>query len=780
MPMNNWLGGWNIFTSDKPTEPLVGSDGKLIPQDFIADVADGDFEVIEAAEGEATGPEKIRLMANSGVPMRVPGFFDPVIIDISGARFANKKTPIIADHDTRQRIGHATQQAIVPAGGNTELGGKAVKGPLIGAMGIRSSESRTAKEFVADSKGGFPFQVSIGARIVDGSFVAEGDKVEVNGKTFKGPLIVAHKSLIRELSVTVLGADGNTSAKIAAKAQLPSSPEENDMDFNAYVRSLHLDPDSLTAEQKTALEAQWKSLHPQGGAQTPVQASGQSGVTSNVNATEPTEEERLARRRELEAAEDTRVGSIRATATRYEDSVETLSYGGRDDMPFIEARQTAIRDGHDPRDFELACLRAARPTPGGPAVHSINRDDYDNDVLSAAILRLNGNIPMRETNIRSGREFGLETMFKPEVLEASHGPQYQVRHISHLFDLQIRAAGKYYSGLDRSGSDFQAMAVQAWNEIKASGFSTLNITNVLENTMHKSALAAFGAAEGVWRFICGRRNLSDFRPHNLYRLRPDGQYRQVGVTGELKHVSMTDEKYTIQADTYGAMITIDRKTRKNDDLGMVVDQARGLGTLGAQRIEESVFVLLLSNPGSFFSVGNGNLLSGATSTLGDLDDGEGLDAARLLFRNQVVNGKPTNVSPRILLTGTGLETTANRLWNEESWALTGDTDSKQFVRNPHKGLYRPVISPYLNNTAITDEDGAALSGQSATQWFLLADPSSPLGCVICIGFMDGQETPHFDEAETQFNVPDGIQMRSYLDWGVAMHVTELGVKSAGA
>ena len=152
--------------------------------------------------------------------------------------------------------------------------------------------------------------------------------------------------------------------------------------------------------------------------------------------------------------------------------------------------------------------------------------------------------------------------------------------------------------------------MDAWNKVRASGVSTISVTNILENTMHKSALASFDAVEVIWPFITGRQSLNDFRPHNLYKLDHSGAYRQVATDGELKHVSMVDSKFSLQADTFGAMITIDRKTIKNDDLSIILNQARDLGTLGAQRIEESIFVLLLSNPGSFYAAGNNNLITG--------------------------------------------------------------------------------------------------------------------------------------------------------------------------
>lgn len=747
--------------------------------DFLAAAKDGD--------GKEELP-KMMLMANSGKPMDIEGFFDPVILDIAGAKFDKKSTAIIADHNTQLRIGHTTEQAVIPFGGKAEINGKTIKGPMIAASGVVSSESETAKGFVADGRKKFPFQVSVGAFIQPGGaeFVPEGEKAEVNGKNWAGPLLVARKTLIRELTVAVLGADNNTSAKLAA--QILERKKAMSPELKAYIEGLHLDPAKLSADAVKSLEAQLKANNATTvpaatvpaaviPATVPAVVGAPVPVPATIPATVPVTVDPAQVSRDLAAADELRIGGIRAVASRFPDMTK-VNYGGADMTP-LEATAKAIKDNATADVLELAFRRSEIPEGGsGPAIHA-TMQDIDGDALQCSLLRYAGCVG-NKTNEISGKKYGLEAMFKPEVLEASHLPQYNIGgSIQALLDIGIRAAGHTWGSTDRRSSGFVEAAVEAHKKIKASGFSTLNIVNILENVMHKTSLAAFDAVESVWPFICGRKPLNDFKAHALYRLDFSGNYRQVAADGELKHISMTDTKHSITADTFGAMVTIDRKTIRNDDLGMVIDKARGLGTLGAQRIEESVLVLLLSNPGSFFAAGNNNLITGANSELNNLTEGTGLDLARQTFRGHVINGKPIGVSPSVLLVGTLRETTAARLHKQETVQNTGNTDNTQFVNNPHTGLYRPYVSPYLNNTSITDQDGAAVTGQSATQWFLFASPAAPQGAAIVIGFLDGRDTPFFDEAETEFNVPGGMQFRSYLDWGVAMHVTQMALKSAG-
>jgi hypothetical protein len=176
--------------------------------DSLSLTATLDVDFLEATEGK--GPPRFTMFANSGqVPMKVRGFFDPVVVDMAGAKFEKTKTPIIFDHDTTKRVGHTTSQTITKDG--------------VKAEGVVSSSSDHAKQFVADSKAGFPFQVSIGASVDKGFYVPEGQSVLVNGTEFQGPIVVAQEVTIRELSIAVLGADSSTSATVTASV----SPNKN-------------------------------------------------------------------------------------------------------------------------------------------------------------------------------------------------------------------------------------------------------------------------------------------------------------------------------------------------------------------------------------------------------------------------------------------------------------------------------------------------------------------------------------------------------------------------
>ena len=86
------------------------------------------------------------------------------------------------------------------------------------ATGLVSRDTAAAREVVVSSKNGFPWQASIGAAVEEFEFVKENQKVIVNGRTFDGPVNVVRKATLGEISFVDLGADGNTSAHVAASA----------------------------------------------------------------------------------------------------------------------------------------------------------------------------------------------------------------------------------------------------------------------------------------------------------------------------------------------------------------------------------------------------------------------------------------------------------------------------------------------------------------------------------------------------------------------------------
>jgi hypothetical protein len=133
--------------------------------------------------------------------------------------------------------------------------------------------------------------------------------------------------------------------------------------------------------------------------------------------------------------------------------------------------------------------------------------------------------------------------------------------------------------------------------------------------------------------------------------------------------------------------------------------------------------------------------------------------------------------PAIVLCGTALITTAQNLYSQTTLQSVTANDDMIGINNIYNGRYRPVKSKYLNVTTIKTPAGAAITGQSATIWFLLSDPT--MGSVITVGLLNGKAVPTIESSQTDFNTL-GMQWRGFHDFGVAQGDEQFGVMSSGA
>jgi len=707
---------------------------------------------IAAVQKDAEGKEKlplIHLSANSGEPMNLTGFPFPVVIDFVGASFDKPKTPIIMDHDTSLRLGYTTKQEI---------------GEKITADGLVSSTSEVAKSFISDARGGFPFQVSVGASIQDGYIVEEGDTDTVNGRTVSGPVIVASKSKIRELSVLVLGADSKTSAIVAKVKNNPSSTGVHEMKFaewlKAYCKSLGLDVNKLTDDQKTRLKATYDAEIKAG----------------SIDPPKKPEDPPTAPGLDLKkiAAQHEKIERVSEIFAKYEDVKGPFEIDGQTFKTRSALKAHAIEKEWSEDKVELNLIHASRPDPEGfRGIHM--KGTPENELLAQSIrvsMLRKMNVPALAKSKKDGREFGVEKWYSEKELEAADHVSVRNISLTRIFDLQIQAAGMAPFIGDKTSKEYFQTVKEANRLIRAAGqgFTTLGVANIFDDVMHKATIASYQMYNTVWDQIAQVKSLNDFRAHNFYRLDVHGGYSKVNSDGKLAQGTMTDAKYSLQADTYGMLMVLGRQQMINDDLGVLENGARSIARLAALVPEELVWDLLGTNKASFPTVATNKDLS--------ID---GITEAEQIYADQVDSGgKPILVSPDRLIVGTQDSVLAKDLFGTRNLLAdgVGNAASRDFAENPHVGKYRPLSSPYMNNTSIKKvTDGTAITGQTSNHWFLSGDPGTL--AAILIGFLNGNQVPTTETDDTAFDTL-GIQVRSYHDVGVGMGDLKAMVYSAGA
>jgi hypothetical protein len=631
-----------------------------------------EIDLTAAAEGSPALP-RFRMVAYTGGPMQIAGWHYPVVLDLAGLAVPSQSRPIRFGHDPLSGVGHT--DAI-----------RVEQGQLV-ATGVVSRDTAAAREVVASSKNGFPWQASVGTSVEEFEFVKASQTTLVNGRQFSGPINVVRKATLGEISFVDLGADAATSASIAAQ-------QADDDDESSSCETVPAPTEPVPASPPPTPPA----------------------VPPAVEAL-----------RVQMAAESDRLAAVRRICA------------GR--FPAIEAR--AIRDGWDATRTELEVLRATRPA--APAIH-VPDNRITAPVLEAACY------------LTAGLRTGIETC-DPATRDLAARRFDRGIGLQELFMEAAWANG--YTG--RSFRDRRGLMRAAFGQSVEAGFSAIDIGGILSNVANKFLLDGFFAVERVWRNICSVRNVSDFKTVTSYRLIGKDQYELVAPGGELKHGTLGNESFTNKADTYGLMLSIDRRDIINDDLGAITTVPRKLGRGSGLKINDVFWTTFMAN-NAFFAAGNKNLISGASSALGI----DGLTAGEVAFYDQIdSDGKPIGVMPAILLVPTSLAAIGSQLF--KSLELRDTTASTKFpVANPHQGKFRVEVSRYLAN--------AQYAGNSNKAWYMLAEPGDLP--VIEVAFLNGQEAPTIESAEADFSLL-GIQMRGYHDFGVALQDYRGGVKSAG-
>lgn len=508
------------------------------------------------------------------------------------------------------------------------------------------------------------------------------------------------------------------------------------MDFTQWLTANGYDAEKLTPANRKHLEAAWKlETEP-----PPAPAKEESGFDEKLKLLDQKAELNAHINRSIE-------GAISIHAKRGD-------LGKLQDLK--ELRIAAIEDPTmTQQKFDLAMLRLERRLP--PMEPMSGHGQTTPTILEAAMC--------------AGTKLpGLETKFDAQTLQAAHEHFPRGLGLQELLRLAAERNGNYRG----SSRDLKAMfrAAIPRDEMYAAGGwgpSTISVPNILANVANKYLFVGFNAVDSSWRQISAIRAVNDYKQISTVALTGDIQFKELPPAGEIKHSSLGEIAYTNQATIYARMIGIDQRDIRNDDAGAFSSAAQRVGRGGALGFNDKFWSVFMNNS-SFFSAGNNNVITGATSVLSGSTGLEALRLADAKFRDQTdPDGKPLGVYPTILLVPNNLRISALNLMNSTTIVGTTTADSMRPDQNAFAGAYSVVTSPYLNNTAYT--------GNSTTAWYLIAPPADMP--VIQAVFVDGIDTPMVETTDADFNML-GIAMRGTLHFGVALQEFRGGLRAAGA
>lgn len=692
---------------------FVNPDGAALPTSFR--IQGRSAVQLKAAEG--AGPKRLRrfeMLAYDGGALRLPNVPHPVVVDLQGLTVPDESLPILRDHDIGRVVGHSETIAVSASD--------------IRISGVISGASEASQEVLAAADNQFPWRASIGADATVMELFQRGERVQVNGQWFDGPVYVARSAELKESSFVSLGAARKTSAKIAASAKGGMSMQT----FEEYVASLGFDLAALSPEQTAALQSAFATASTPTtvaaaaeGAAAPAATAVAASGTGGLTATLPT----VAKLREEYAIEAKRIADVITAAG-----------------DCVEIKAKAIAEGWDAMKTENAVLRASRP-PGGPYFSmGSTGGDVDAKVIQAALCM-------------TGKLNKPEDHFDPKTLEiaAKHCKGWGLQRVI------IHHAGK--NGWRGDGlSAFQQGNVSG---LLRAAFSTLDLSDTLGGSSEKFARQGIRSTIGmVWRQFSSIVSVKDFRPTDGRSLIEANAYIEVGPGAPIAHGTLSESSWTNRAKSFARMLAITFQDQRNDDLGFLASADKLLGRGASRSINTQWFTEFMDNS-SFFTSGRGNYSSGGGTAL----SATSLATAERLFKAQTTEeGDDVDFEASYLFVPLALDVTARELHVSTNWNTGGSSSTEKVAQtNIWAGKFMPVTASQLSNSSFT--------GYSTTAWYLLADPAD--APVVEVAFLDGKEEPTIETAEADFNTL-GIQMRGHIHYGVAKAEYRAGVKMAGA
>lgn len=434
---------------------------------------------------------------------------------------------------------------------------------------------------------------------------------------------------------------------------------------------------------------------------------------------EPTAAEVIARvRRERE-----RQAAIRALVE------EAAQLRGVDVEVLEKIAAQAETEGWTPQQTELAILRATRPKAPPPGRERAPTAP----VLEAALAMAAG---VSDEALAKDRDYG------PQVVEQA----WPLRRagLRGIIATALEAAGHR---APHGGAElFRALL-----DVQAGGFSSFSIPGILGAAANKILLDAFTSIQATYPLIADQQDFANFHQHDIYRLDHLGEFAKVPPDGELKHGRLTETAFSNRLETYGQMLTLPRQAIINDDLGAFQSLTQQLARKARLAVEKALYLLVCEASDSFYTSARNNRHTSNPLSI------NGLATAEAAMLGQAdAEGDPIYSLPRYLLVPPALRWLADTIYTSATIQTTTTTDRGRPVDNPFRGRFEVVSSPYLQASTIP--------GNSATTWYLLADPA--ILPAFQVAYLDGRRQPTIETADAEFNTL-GLSMRCYWDFGVA-------------
>jgi len=449
--------------------------------------------------------------------------------------------------------------------------------------------------------------------------------------------------------------------------------------------------------------------------------------------------------------------AVAASGYRRADSPdeERIRSDERERVRSIEAACQPGPQGWGSRESDVKALRA-----------SAIEGDITIDELHARLLEV-----IRDSRPRTGAPFERSSPPKAKVIEAAIlmraglTPIAERAHGAAVMEAADRLGVAHMLDLCRMALEAERIdAPRGREEMVRAALSTITLPEALGGAANRVLLDGYGETPATWRAFGAVRSVPDFKGATAIKPSFTQPLEPVAHGGELKHGGAIETTTPFSIDTFGKMLSLDRRDLINDDLGMFDEAARAMGQAAMRKLSDLVYDTVLTNAGSFFSSGNANLLTGADTNLGV--DSLGLAIAAMLTQRDA-EGNNLDIRPATLVVPPQLQSIARSVL--ESEFITAPANAP--TGNSARKAVALEVEPRLSNTAKYG------SKASLKAWYLFgAASASP----VIVAFLNGRQTPTVEYFGLNQDANRlAVSWRVYFDFGAALCDPRAAVRSKG-
>ncbi len=580
--------------------------------------------------------------------------------------------------------------------------------------------------FASDEKSQRTRQKVIERHLLDGSvgyeplksvWIEEGTEESVAGRIFQGPLLVTHSWLLKEFSVTPVGADVLAKVRTLCGERIPlNRNQEKNMNsiLRAFLEANGLRADA-TDEQAWELYNQMKKdgidlpgVDPgQRSSTGTTPPAGGDGAGTNPPVNPSRQEPQTPHSMTPEDVQAQAREAVRLDIERRDEITERLRRVNLLDADDGDFARTMLNDPECSveRAGNMIFERLAQHNPpiGNGAFGSVEvgveaRDKY---------MRAAGDGLM----MRSGHQ--IET-------PAAGATEFRGRRLADIAADCLERAGVMVRGLNPDQIASRAVSAQG----------TSDFPLLMANVANRNLQAAYQQAPSTYRPWVAVGDANDFK--DIYNLKLSGapDLEELTEHGEIKTADFSEGQESYRVVTKALKAKFTRVMLINDDLRAFSRIPTLIGASAKRMENKMVYALLLatskmSDGIPLFHADHNNI-----GTAGDINS-ISLGLERAAFRQQKgLAGETLDLTPAFLLAGTKEETNADILLRS---AALPDSNMSSGVHNPWAGKLTPVTDPLLDVTAGDDP------------FYLVADPNQ--APVIEVAWLLGQEQPFVDDEQ---------------------------------